>query len=141
MNERYTHIKIRLLLREHLSTVLLSLLFFYLYQDAFLIFFIAAFLIFSLVVQFTSKKKFLADIVFNGERTEMIYLTPNLKLHKEELDLSRVSDAEVARAGFLIKFPMEFNIKYQGEWRSYYVIDKRTVKTIDTFFDAANISF
>src|SRR5688572_7718231 len=107
MIERHIHFRIKLLLKEHLSTVFVCLLFFYLNQGIFLIYYIAAFLIYSLVAQFTSKRKFLADIVFNDKKAEMIYLTSNLKLHKVELDLGQVSDAEVARAGFLIKFPME----------------------------------
>ena len=68
------------------------------------------------------------------ENTKLIYLTPNLKLYKEEIEFTPISDAEVSRAGFLIKYPMELSIKYKGVWKSYYIIDRKMVNKVEVLF-------
>ena len=86
--------------------------------------FFSVFLIRSILYSIFSKDKYLIGWEETSDQFFLHYLTPALKKKMFTGNKTEVHDAELTRAGLIMKFPMGLGFKYGNVWEEFLILDK-----------------
>lgn len=104
-------------------------------NKAFSIFFGAGLIIGSIGRVFFRERKYLTSLILDNSHLEISYLTPLIKTKTSRLNLTGIANSEIEKANWLIDYPAAINVKSNGEWMKFYLIDKRLKSAIQNKVD------
>jgi hypothetical protein len=71
-----------------------------------------------------SREKYLIGFAEGNDDLLITFMTPGFKTGEDVLVKRNIDFAEMTRAGVWTRFPMEINLRYNGNWQPYKVLGK-----------------
>ena len=104
--------------------------------DSFIVF---AILMSILIRVLTIKRKYLVSLVISQTSLQIHYITPYFKNKCVTVPISAIAAIEFTKANWIVQYPAAVNIKFEDEWLTFEIIQKRLWKEIQIKLVAAGV--
>jgi len=99
-----------------------------------------AILLSVLIRIFFNQRKYISKFVISDSDLTINSLSPFLRNASDKFPFSSITDIEFTRANWIAEYPAELNIKLNGKWLTYLILEKELRYELQSKWAAANKS-